>query len=492
MHSLDVSFLRVHNTFVDVRSDGSDSPRIARSEPGSEPADLASLTSEDHRDFLERLVSGAKEIQEQAQRAANAATLSGTSGDYLKKELQLWRGNQKSLTAGDSVCNLGSSHCSGYGASGKRQARINEARDAGAATLSATSGEYLAMEWQRLRGSRQGKQDPSDRVGLHPGREAKAMPAARGLDLLFFPSSEVGSSIDERSPPRATPPAESGAAEHAVPWPFVANDKEARDPREVAAESCSGEANAEEEHDAGALGTIPEEANQEEAREEAKQTSSDVGEAAWAEERGHTWEGSKGGGLEHLQRREEARAREGPHPAEDPEEGISVCMSSLPNSGDLNPGSLGHPEMCLRTCSFFPQGRCVNGRTCTYCHLPHKKRPRRLDKRHREMLSGLSPEERRYVLQPILVKKANVIGLDVEEIGLSAEFEPVPRRRETPTRERRALLCALEAMSLRSLIACLRREGEEGACTSPEGLPTFSSGTSPRQQVRGHPPEWSS
>merc|ERR1719424_1198448 len=55
-----------------------------------------------------------------------------------------------------------------------------------------------------------------------------------------------------------------------------------------------------------------------------------------------------------------------------------------------NPGSVGHPDLCLRPCLYFAVGRCGNGQDCTFCHMAHPKRPLRLDKRHREMLKSMS------------------------------------------------------------------------------------------------------
>ncbi|CAK8986746.1 unnamed protein product [Durusdinium trenchii] len=58
--------------------------------------------------------------------------------------------------------------------------------------------------------------------------------------------------------------------------------------------------------------------------------------------------------------------------------------------GDLNPGSVGHPEVCNRPCIFFAAGNCQNGEGCPYCHLDHAHRPPHLDKKQRMMIAKLS------------------------------------------------------------------------------------------------------
>eukprot|EP00913_Durusdinium_trenchii_P020942 g19678.t1 len=59
--------------------------------------------------------------------------------------------------------------------------------------------------------------------------------------------------------------------------------------------------------------------------------------------------------------------------------------------GDLNPGSVGHPEVCNRPCIFFAAGNCQNGEGCPYCHLDHAHRPPHLDKKQRMMMLALHP-----------------------------------------------------------------------------------------------------
>merc|ERR1712232_1392557 len=71
----------------------------------------------------------------------------------------------------------------------------------------------------------------------------------------------------------------------------------------------------------------------------------------------------------------------------------------------LNPGSVGHPELCSRACLFFIQGQCTNGNSCAFCHQPHPKRAAHLDKRNREILRRLDLSDRFAFMAPILRAK---------------------------------------------------------------------------------------
>jgi hypothetical protein len=54
-------------------------------------------------------------------------------------------------------------------------------------------------------------------------------------------------------------------------------------------------------------------------------------------------------------------------------------------SGELpSLGSAKHSAGECKRCNFFAKGRCLNGKDCTFCHLPHEKRkPSRQEKRER-------------------------------------------------------------------------------------------------------------
>jgi hypothetical protein len=59
-----------------------------------------------------------------------------------------------------------------------------------------------------------------------------------------------------------------------------------------------------------------------------------------------------------------------------------------------NPGSAGHPEFCSRPCLYARAGRCSNGESCLFCHLPHTRRAARLDRAHRQQLRNMPFPER--------------------------------------------------------------------------------------------------
>ena len=52
-------------------------------------------------------------------------------------------------------------------------------------------------------------------------------------------------------------------------------------------------------------------------------------------------------------------------------------------------GSFGHPDLCPRPCIYYRSGSCSSGAACAFCHMPHSRRPLRLDKRHREALKRM-------------------------------------------------------------------------------------------------------
>lgn len=129
-----------------------------------------------------------------------------------------------------------------------------------------------------------------------------------------------------------------------------------------------------------------------------------------------------------------------------------------------NPGSVGHPELCSRACLYFSLGKCLNGMSCSFCHLPHSKRAAKLDKRHREMLRVMDFPERFRILHPIIQSKLDNVEV-VPEFTLlyntlvtstsqpnHKEAQPTDRKR---TKEIRTLQIAAKYMSIRSLIALL-------------------------------------
>mmetsp|Transcript_83455 Transcript_83455/g.174648 ORF Transcript_83455/g.174648 Transcript_83455/m.174648 type:complete len:468 (+) Transcript_83455:92-1495(+) len=55
---------------------------------------------------------------------------------------------------------------------------------------------------------------------------------------------------------------------------------------------------------------------------------------------------------------------------------------TLETIGDLpSLGSERHDDGLCKRCCFFPKGRCLNGKSCEFCHYPHEKRKRKKKKK---------------------------------------------------------------------------------------------------------------
>jgi len=136
----------------------------------------------------------------------------------------------------------------------------------------------------------------------------------------------------------------------------------------------------------------------------------------------------------------------------------------------INPGSIGHPELCPRPCLYYPMGQCVNGSECDFCHLPHPKRPSHLDKRHREMLRQLPFNKCAALVLPVLTEKVRAVDTSPETMRLldilskhcyegcdSDNSAVTPFNLQLAQRSERQLVVALKSLSLRSLLTSLHR-----------------------------------
>jgi len=154
--------------------------------------------------------------------------------------------------------------------------------------------------------------------------------------------------------------------------------------------------------------------------------------------------------------------------------GLSRCEGSEPSSMQrvslvedaFNEGSLGHPQLCARPCLFFASGRCGNDMRCEFCHLSHPKRPPYLEKRHRDHLQQLQKPWAKALIMPIIERKVRAFDESREvESALarlllacgSSESEAVEAVEDRRSRRDRALVTALQEMSLRLVIASLER-----------------------------------
>jgi len=120
--------------------------------------------------------------------------------------------------------------------------------------------------------------------------------------------------------------------------------------------------------------------------------------------------------------------------------------------GSWSQGSVGHPHLCERSCSYAAAGQCYNGASCRYCHAPHTGRQLQLDKRHRSMLQAMSFELKTEVMFPILEQKAvehdfgpscqDLLNLLERQVGLAHGHRHVPIK----MKGRRGLVRTLSSM----------------------------------------------
>ncbi|CAJ1337811.1 unnamed protein product [Effrenium voratum] len=80
----------------------------------------------------------------------------------------------------------------------------------------------------------------------------------------------------------------------------------------------------------------------------------------------------------------------------------------------LNPGSVGHPEVCNRPCLFFLAGTCQNGASCSYCHLEHAHRQPHLDKKQRTLIQKLPQSSLLNLIVSLLESRAETAAFTKE------------------------------------------------------------------------------
>jgi len=91
-------------------------------------------------------------------------------------------------------------------------------------------------------------------------------------------------------------------------------------------------------------------------------------------------------------------------------ESNSTCVPSQTSTDMLkqNVGSLGHPELCKRPCLYFSKGACMNGTSCTFCHLPHPRRTPHLDKMNRQFMQAMPFEEYTSLILLVIREKVHL------------------------------------------------------------------------------------
>eukprot|EP00429_Kryptoperidinium_foliaceum_P048052 CAMPEP_0176120316 /NCGR_PEP_ID=MMETSP0120_2-20121206/60518_1 /TAXON_ID=160619 /ORGANISM="Kryptoperidinium foliaceum, Strain CCMP 1326" /LENGTH=334 /DNA_ID=CAMNT_0017454769 /DNA_START=85 /DNA_END=1091 /DNA_ORIENTATION=+ len=156
------------------------------------------------------------------------------------------------------------------------------------------------------------------------------------------------------------------------------------------------------------------------------------------------------------------------------EEGCSSQESRMrgvdlepPSAADLWPGtaaaaSVGHPYLCERPCIYFASGTCANGNACTFCHLPHSRKPGHLAKKHRERLQALPQSVATSVTLSVLQAKVVALSPSAEtSAALAACRRSVAAAggglASRGSRPDAALTQALASLTLRFVLTALQR-----------------------------------
>ncbi|CAE8676607.1 unnamed protein product [Polarella glacialis] len=149
---------------------------------------------------------------------------------------------------------------------------------------------------------------------------------------------------------------------------------------------------------------------------------------------------------------------------------------------EANSGSQGHPELCTRPCLYFGTGKCANGNSCDFCHLPHPKRPAHLDKRNRALLKSLPPDVRAAMLKDALLARSRALRVDISSKDLLNQLEQVgggaPLSAESTEMQARnhRLASALRTMTLSTLLAFASRINSEDDADEGDSMEVDAQG----------------
>jgi len=149
----------------------------------------------------------------------------------------------------------------------------------------------------------------------------------------------------------------------------------------------------------------------------------------------------------------------------------STDCDSVETRPGLNPGSVGHPEVCRRPCIFFAAGNCSSGIDCGYCHCDHSTRPTHLDKRQREVIQKLSQAQLLQIILKHMRKRAESSNLEMHAAGildLTEQRLVDAQRSECTTQESTVTSKMLERLnrflagvSIGGLVGIIIRNGSE-------------------------------
>lgn len=141
----------------------------------------------------------------------------------------------------------------------------------------------------------------------------------------------------------------------------------------------------------------------------------------------------------------------------------SEASPSRSQAGDArasNPGSLGHPQLCAKPCLHAVAGRCVNGDGCDFCHGPHTKRAKQVDRRDREALRMMPALTAMTLVLDIVREKVLLVdnslhsALAFDRLAITCGLHPGELTHVRARSEHR-MRGALKSMSLRHLLAVL-------------------------------------
>jgi len=118
-------------------------------------------------------------------------------------------------------------------------------------------------------------------------------------------------------------------------------------------------------------------------------------------------------------------------------------------------GSKGHPDFCARPCLYFWKGACNNGDNCPFCHHPHRKRPTRLNKRHRQILEKLAREKAYNMLVPVILEKSEKYNAAEKMRILLERVTHGPRPPQTV--KEKCIVEVIKTMPLGHIIQLFRR-----------------------------------
>jgi len=127
-----------------------------------------------------------------------------------------------------------------------------------------------------------------------------------------------------------------------------------------------------------------------------------------------------------------------------------------------NPGSLRHPELCMRACIFFATNQCMKGEDCGFCHMLHKARA---DKQQRNRLKSMDFRTMLVVLLPLLLEKAQSPEASdlwlIEPLQkLASSLEPWDSTEQTSKAANKRLMHKLANTPLRVLLKMLFRTAQ--------------------------------